>query len=142
MRRGETLATITQEMEGRHGHGDEEEAGGGRSGIVHRIRDLVSPLDGKSCLHDGVKFLAEHAGNGAFWLIDEVVLNQSRPKVKAEDFQLWILTVHLEHKRGTLRCEDGNDRVVFSKAIPYTDFPLATVKLYYTDNTVLLPSEY
>jgi hypothetical protein len=29
-----------------------------------------------------------------------------------------------------------------SKHIPSTDFPLAEITLYFTDNTILLPSEY
>ena len=89
---------------------------------------------------DGVKFLAEQAG--AFWLIDEVAISQTRPKVRGEEFQVWILDVDLEHKRGTLRCEDGNDHVVYRKEIPFTDFPLPTIKLYFTDGVILLPSEY
>src|SRR6266702_3260301 len=77
---------------------------------------------GKCTYTDGVKYLAETAG--AFWLIDEVAINQSRPRVRAEEFQVWILDVDLEKRKATLRCEDGNDHVVFRKNIPYTDFPL------------------
>jgi hypothetical protein len=36
--------------------------------------------------------------------------------VRAEPFQVWRLTV--KDSRATLACEDGNDRVVFTKAIP------------------------
>jgi hypothetical protein len=33
-------------------------------------------------------------------------------------------------------------KVVYQKAIEYTDFPLPEIALYFTDNTILLPSEY
>jgi hypothetical protein len=41
-----------------------------------------------------------------------------------------------------LACDDGNDRGVFTKAIPFTDFPEPGITLYCTDNVILLPSEY
>jgi hypothetical protein len=31
---------------------------------------------------------------------------------------------------------------VYSKELSFTDFPLAEVMLYFTDNVILLPSEY
>ena len=95
---------------------------------------------GKCTYTDGVKFLAEQAG--AFWLIDEVAINQTRPKVRAEEFQVWILTTDLEKRKAVLQCEDGNDNVVFTKQIEFTDFPLSEIKLYCTDGVILLPSEY
>jgi hypothetical protein len=42
----------------------------------------------------------------------------------------------------TLTCEDGNEHMVYTKAIPFTDFPGAGITLWYTNNTILLPSEY
>jgi hypothetical protein len=42
--------------------------------------------------------------------------------VAAEEFQAWKLTVKPD-SAATHACEDGNDKVVFSKAIEFTDFP-------------------
>lgn len=86
---------------------------------------------------EGVQFLAERAG--AYWLLDEIALNQARPEIAAEDFQLWTLTV--TGSRAQLRCEDGNDNVVYAKDIDYTDFPLPTIKIYVANRTILLPTE-
>jgi hypothetical protein len=95
----------------------------------------------RKCVYtEGVAYVAEHAG--AFWLVDEIAISQTRPKVKAEEFQVWILKVDLEKRSAVLRCEDGNDNLVFSKVIPYTDFPLPEIRFYFTDSTILLPSEY
>jgi hypothetical protein len=88
---------------------------------------------------DGVKFMADQAG--AYWLIDEVVTNQRRPKIRGEEFQVWKLKVDLEKKKAVLTCDDGNDNVVFRKRIDYTDFPLAEIKLYFENGTICLPSE-
>lgn len=89
---------------------------------------------------DGAKYLADQAG--AYWLLDEIALAQKfELRVAAEAFQLWTLEVSPDDS-ATLSCEDGDGRVVFTKRIPYTDFPLAETRLYCTDNTILLPSEY
>ncbi|WP_409977684.1 DUF6876 family protein [Bradyrhizobium sp. SZCCHNS2005] len=53
---------------------------------------------------------------------DEIALAQRHEcAVRAEAFQVWRLEV--ERSAATLICEDGNDCVVHSKAIPLTDFP-------------------
>ena len=89
---------------------------------------------------DGAKYLTDRAG--AYWLLDEIALAQQGPKrVAAEAFQFWKLRVHPDHT-ATLTCGDGNGNVVFTKAIEYTDFPLEEITLYFTDNVILLPSEY
>ena len=96
------------------------------------VRDLL--------FTEGAKYLADHAG--AYWLLDEIALAQKfEARVAVEPFQLWTLEVYPDES-ATLTCEDGNGSAVFAKRIPYTDFPLAETRLYCTDNTILLPSEY
>ena len=89
---------------------------------------------------DGAKYVADHGG--AYWLLDEIALaNKYKGAVQAEEFQVWKLSVKEDHT-ATLTCDNGNGAIVFRKAIPFTDFPLFEVRLYFTDNTILLPSEY
>jgi hypothetical protein len=89
---------------------------------------------------EGVRYVAEQAGS--HWLLDEIAIAQkAQPRVAAEPFQHWVLEVR-DNRTALLSCDDGNDNVVFSKAIEYTDFPLPKIALYFTDNTILLPSEY
>ena len=89
---------------------------------------------------DGAKYVAEQAG--AYWLLDEIALIQPYDqRVAAEEFQVWKLTVK-PGSSATLVCEDGNDNVVYTKQIEYTDFPPEGITLYFTNNTILLPSEY
>ena len=95
---------------------------------------------GKCLYTDGAKYVAEQAG--AYWLIDEIAINQTRPKVRAEEFQVWVLKVDLEKRNGVLSCDDGNGSVVFTKRIEYTDFPLREIRFYCTDGVILLPTEY
>ena len=89
---------------------------------------------------DGAKHVAD--AGGAYWLLDEIALAQRyKKKVAAEEFQLWKLTVKDDHT-ARLTCENGNGQKVFSKKIEFTDFPLDEITLYFTNNTILLPSEY
>lgn len=94
--------------------------------------------DRRKLYTEGVNFLADTAG--AHWLIDEIVLRQRFSKVRAEEFQVWHLRV--TGNTAKLTCEDGNKNVVHTKNIEFTDFPLDKITLYFTNNTVLLPSEY
>jgi hypothetical protein len=88
---------------------------------------------------DGAKYVADNGG--AYWLLDEIALAQKFiAAVKREPFQVWKLTVN-DHK-GLLTCDDGDGKVVYTKQIPFTDFPLSEIKFYFTDNVILLLSEY
>lgn len=98
------------------------------------------PIVRKMLYTDGIRHMMNKAG--AYWLIDEIAFQQYHPRVKTQEFQVWILAVNLEASTAALRCEDGNGRVLCSKQISYTDFPLAGVKMYVSENVILLPSEY
>jgi hypothetical protein len=88
---------------------------------------------------DCAKYVADEAG--AYWLLDEIVLAQAYVKaVENEAFQVWELKV--ANDKATLDCDDGDGNVVFTKEIAFTDFPEPGIKLYFTDNVILLPSEY
>ena len=98
-------------------------------------------LNRKVVFTDGAKHVVDHGG--AYWLLDEIALIQPYDKrVAAEEFQVWTLKADLVRKTGILTCEDGNGNTVFEKTIEYTDFPVAEITLWFTDNTILLPSEY
>jgi hypothetical protein len=88
---------------------------------------------------DGAKYVADTAG--AYWLLDEIALAQKFGKaVQREEFQLWKLAVN--DNAATLTCEDGDGREVFTKAIPFTDFPGEGVTFYVCNSVIHLPSEY
>lgn len=89
---------------------------------------------------DGAKYVADTAG--AYWLLDEIAFSQRLKRVASEEFQLWKLKVNLADNTAKLICEDGNGKAVFAKRIEYTDFPLEEIAFYFTNNTLLLPSEY
>jgi hypothetical protein len=107
------------------------------TGSGHRYRFGIDP---RITCTDGAKYVADTAG--AYWLLDEIALaNRYEKKVVAEEFQVWKLAVK-DDDSATLTCEDGNDNVVFTKAIEFTDFPKEGVTLWFAANVIYLPSEH
>lgn len=92
---------------------------------------------------EGVKFLADKCQ--CYWLIDLVYSYQHREKFSIEPFQVWEVKVDLEAQTAVVTATDGNDHLLAKQVIPYTDFPLEYIKLYYTESedwVLMLPSEY
>lgn len=88
---------------------------------------------------DGVKFVAETCG--AYWMIDYVVSYQGSTKsLQGEDFQTWYF--EKDEDRMKVIVEDGNNRVLMSSEIEYTDFPDSKIELWMVGGVILLPSEY
>ncbi len=97
-------------------------------------------LNRKVLYTEGAQYLAEHGG--AYWLLDTIAITKAHDKsVAAEEFQLWTLRVNPD-STALLTCDDGNRNVVYSESIPFTDFPLAEVKLYFCNDVIMLPGEY
>lgn len=88
---------------------------------------------------EGVQYLAQKAS--AYWLIDLIASWCPHASIRAEEFVLWKLTVKPD-RTATAIADDGNGRELARQDIPWTDFPLDEVSLYFTDGTLLLPSEY
>lgn len=87
---------------------------------------------------EGVRDLAERAD--CYWLIDLVASHQLSPAVRREEFQVWKLA--LDGKGGaTATAEDGDGGKVAEQAIPFTDFPLPEIELFFENGTLYLPSE-
>lgn len=88
------------------------------AGSTHLYRHWMGHL----CHTDGVEFLARIAG--AYWLVDLIASHQTDERVRAEDFQVWILrTARRGYPAVLATCEDGNGNVVTQQLVEYTDFP-------------------
>ena len=96
----------------------------------------------------GAKFVADEAG--AHWLLDLVASHQLDPKVKAEEFQIWVLFTqdNPDHpwvaECWTDKPGAEGSRVVARQEIEFSDFPkeLAPFKLWFQNQTIFLPEEY
>ena len=101
-------------------------------------------LSRKYIYTQGVKYLAEKAG--AYWLIDHIALGRPA-SLEREDFQVCKLLVNDDTHTAILTTEDGNDNILSTTRIDYTDFPLLEIELWIERNeaggfTILLPSEH
>jgi hypothetical protein len=82
---------------------------------------------------DGARYVAETAG--AYWLLDKIATEGPR---LGEPFQVWTLDV----AKLTITITDGNGGEIAVHGLDFTDFPEPGIELWFTDNTILLPSEY
>ena len=93
-------------------------------------------------LTDGAVFLADNAK--AWWLMDVYASYLLHIDGDVEPFTCLKLTV--SDNSAMVVVEDGNDKVIAKQHIEYTDFPLASIRLYacWSDDiwVVMLPSEY
>lgn len=89
---------------------------------------------------EGAQYVASEGG--AYWLLDKIALMQRYGKqVAAEEFQVWKLSVRPD-RSASLTCEDGNGNLVYATEIPFTDFPLNEITLWFANNVIYLPSEH
>jgi hypothetical protein len=95
-------------------------------------------INNYTLLTDGAYYLAETAG--AYWLMDLF----ASYAVREEEFTVLNLTV--KKSKATAVIDDGNGRVIAKQGIPFTDFPLDSMKLYgvWSEEyfVIMLPSEH
>lgn len=88
---------------------------------------------------DGVKYLMET--RSCYWLLQTIyAVKNTSTILKGEPFLTCELSVDGDH--AVLVFTDGNNNILQTEDIPYTDFQGNGVCLWYVDNVVLLPSEY
>lgn len=89
---------------------------------------------------EGVKYVTDTAG--AYWLIDDIAFAQRHvAKLRHEDFQNWELVVS-SGGSAVLISDNGNGHRLYAKPIEWTDFPAPGIRLYFCNDTLLLPSDY
>jgi hypothetical protein len=98
------------------------------------------PLNRNVLYSEGAKYVAEIGG--AFWLLDLIALAQRYDKrVRGEPFQVWALSVGPDQS-AKITAEDGNYKLLSTHRLNYTDFPAAGITLWFSNNTIFLPTEY
>ncbi len=99
------------------------------------------PLFRKFIYTEGVQYVAEKAG--AYWLLEKIFACESCVAALSDQaFTVWTLEKKPEGHGAMLTCSDGNGVNLYAENIIYTDFPLESLTLWFTGNTLLLPSEY
>ena len=88
---------------------------------------------------DGIKYLAEKAD--CYWLIDLIESYQFLHRYLKEVFQVYELKVN-DDKSAIITITDGNNHILDTQEIEFTDFPLPEIKVWVVDKILLLPNEY
>lgn len=103
--------------------------------------EFYYPLWPNIRLTDGTRYLADTVG--CYWLMDAIASHIQRLD-KREIFTSCKLSV--TNSSATLIIDDGNQNVLATQKIPYTDFPLEAINLYACFDgkqwIIMLPSEY
>ncbi len=86
---------------------------------------------------DGAKALADQFE--CYWFLD--IIASYQPQLKEEEFQVWILTKK-EDGSAVISCTDGNDRILVTQNIPWTDFEAGAATVWVENGVGLLPSEH
>lgn len=110
------------------------------------------PLKRGVIYSEGVKFLADNAG--AHWLVDAIASYAGSKVEKTAivndprigELQFWTLTRDADHKATLICWADLDVDPAIWQEIPYTDFPLPTVRIWVAvegdGRRLFLPSEY
>ncbi len=86
---------------------------------------------------EGIRSLCESFS--CWWLLD--ILASYEPALKNEEFKVWTLTKHGDNS-ATVKCTDGNDRILKTQNIAWTDFRADTCTIWIELGTALLPVEH
>jgi hypothetical protein len=119
------------------------------------LESSLAQFSGTECHHklalaplkftDGMAYLCQNAGGGAFWLASVIASYQHklRKTERLREFQHWTLTTDLEKHTAVIQCrEDSGEPPVVTQNIEYTDFPLASIEIWVEGDVCLLPSEH
>jgi hypothetical protein len=119
------------------------------------IQNGLAQFTGSECLYqtwmrlrytEGVKWLVDSAE--AYWLLDVIGSHLcTKKQIRGIPFLVARLEVKNNKAVFTMHEDWNNDKpkefpAVCKQNIPYTDFPLDSMKLYCVSGTVMLPSEY
>lgn len=86
---------------------------------------------------DGILALCEKFE--CYWLLDLVCSYQKG--LRNEEFQVWTLKKN-EDETATVTCTDGNDGILRTQKIAWTDFKADVATVWVEGEVVLLPSEH
>lgn len=89
---------------------------------------------------DGVKFFADEGGtHGAYWFLD-LVLSEYRSLQRERDFL--IITLAVKDGKAEVIVDDGDDTILSTLEISFTDMQAGEWKFYFVNDVLLLPGEY
>jgi len=109
------------------------------TGTVHYYRHPFS----RCTYTDGVKFFAQNAGGGAYWLLDILLTQPEVLQAQREHGMVFCWLTVTPDRKAVLHVErDGGEPELYRRAIDWTDCPEGKWLFYFVDDILLIPSEY
>lgn len=90
-------------------------------------------------LTDGVKTIADE--EKCYWFLYVIASYQLEEKFKQEEFQVWKIE-RVKDTQFKLSVTNGNNRVLATQEIPYSDFFFSEFTIWKEGNVLLLPNEH
>lgn len=88
---------------------------------------------------EGVQYISD---KGAHWFISDTLINISMlPELSNQDF-LHIQVKKTEETKAVYTIDDGNNNILYKQEIPFTDLNVEKLRLFFSNNVLMLPSEY
>ncbi len=122
---------------------------------VKKIKNDLQQFSGTTVFHlmptvksrftDGLKYLCEVAR--CYWLISDATIVCDSLKTKSYfitvDFKRFSKKEQVQEQcEAIIYYSDGNNNVLQSQKYQTTDFPLDELRLFYVNDTLMLPGEY
>lgn len=94
---------------------------------------------------DGVKYVAETAN--CYWLIDMVMAHTytiyKNKRIDEDQKRLLVCRLAVgDNDHAVFQVTDGNDNILATQEIQYTDFPAKLFTIWVQNGVAMLPSEY
>ena len=94
---------------------------------------------------EGVKYLAEAAN--CYWLVTDVMVMAKTLRKKSAFLVIYFnrLSEELQQKQNTeaqITYGDGNGTIPYQQDYKFSDLPLDELRLFFVQDTLMLPSEY
>lgn len=90
----------------------------------------------------GVRHFAQHAGGGAYWLLD---ILSTEPAILKEAQEFAVVTLTAKGGKATLVVTDGGKGdvpvTIYTRELDYTDCPDGEWVFYFKNLTLMLPDE-
>ena len=94
---------------------------------------------------DGIKFLADTAS--CYWLVTDVMVVAKTLRKKSAFLVIYFkrLSEELQQKQNAeaqIIYGDGNGTILYQQDYEFTDLPLDELRLFFVQDTLMLPGEY
>lgn len=106
---------------------------------TERYYQHLTPFGLKFNYTDGVRYVAKELG--AYWMLDIIASYQISNEVSGEEFQVFKFVKH-DNDSMTLTISNGNEKVLATQEIEFTDFLLDEMTFWFLNGVAILPSEY